>query len=129
MSKGTEATTKPTVDSEAVQSKASMLARELSIEKKRLQEELKELQLENEQLTPTTPIGTVDWYIKWFAVVTGVAGVFIMSAGLGQIGQIAYVLSSIAWIIVGIFWQDRAIMIGSSITMTAMLLDIIRNMT
>ena len=47
------------------ESRARNLAMELSKEKKRLKRELAELQQENEELTPTTPTGTPDWYVKW----------------------------------------------------------------
>jgi hypothetical protein len=40
------------------------------------------------------------------------------------LGKIAYALSSIAWIYVGHCWNDKAIMIGSAITGTAVLLNL-----
>ena len=45
--------------------KAGKLAMELSHERKRLKKELAELQTEVEDLTPTTPTGTVDWYVAY----------------------------------------------------------------
>ena len=69
-------------------SRARNLAVELSKEKKRLKEELAELQQANEELTPTTPTGTIDSYVKWIATIFGVVGVFIMSAGFVTLGQV-----------------------------------------
>ena len=46
--------------------KAGRLAMELSHEKKRLKQELEELQTEYDEIKPTTPTGTRDWYVKWF---------------------------------------------------------------
>ena len=51
-------------------------------EKKRLKKDLADLQTEVEDLTPTTPTGTVDWYVKWTSMSFAVLGVFLISAGL-----------------------------------------------
>jgi hypothetical protein len=48
-------------------SPASQLAVELATEKKRLIDELRELQAKNDGLKSTTPVGTIDWYVKWVA--------------------------------------------------------------
>ena len=106
-------------------SRATELARDLSKERKRLKAELAELQTEVEDLTPTTPTGTPDWYVKWFATILAVLGVFILSAGLTQYGQILYLISSICWVYVGMAWSDRAIVIGSSITGTAVAMNLV----
>jgi len=92
-------------------------------EKRKLRDRLKELETEVEVLTPTTPTGTFDWYIKWIAVFFGVGGIFLASAGYTIIGPSFYLISSICWVLVGMNWQDRAIMIGSSISGTAVALQ------
>ena len=107
-------------------SKAGKLAMELSAERKRLKKELSEMASEVEDLTPTTPTGTVDWYIKWGAMGFAVCGVFLISAGLVFWGQIAYMISSVGWIMVGMAWGDRAIMIGSAITGTAVAMNFVQ---
>ena len=107
------------------ESRASNLAMELSKERKRLKQELAELQTEVEDLTPTTPTGTTDWYVKWFATILAVLGVFIISAGYSVYGQCLYLLSSVCWVYVGMAWSDRAIMIGSSITGTAVAMNLV----
>ena len=111
------------------ENRASQLAAELSKERKRLKQELAELQHEVEDLTPTTPTGTVDWYVKWASMVLAVIGVFSISAGFTVYGQIAYILSSIGWIFVGMSWSDRAIMIGSSISGTAVAMNLVQGLT
>ena len=109
-------------------SRATSLAMELSKERKRLKQELAELQTEVEDLTPTTPTGTVDWYVKWTATVLAVAGVFLISAGLNIYGQYAYLIASACWVYVGMAWSDRAIMIGSSITGTAVAMNLVTSL-
>ena len=42
-------------------------------------------------------------------------------------GQIAYLISAIGWIYVGMQWGDRAIMIGSAISGTAVAMFLIEN--
>ena len=110
------------------QTRARNLAMELSKERKRLKAELAELQTEVEDLTPTTPTGTPDWYVKWAATFLAVAGVFLISANFTLYGQISYILSSICWIFVGMVWSDRAIMIGSSISGTAVAMNLVTSM-
>ena len=107
-------------------SRATELARDLSKERKRLKAELAELSIQVEDLTPTTPTGTPDWYVKWTATILAVIGVFIISAGLSHYGQVLYLISSICWVYVGMCWSDRAIMIGSSISGTAVAMNLVQ---
>lgn len=110
--------------SESTMSKAGRLAMEMSVERKRLKKELEELQLEVEDLKPATPTGTIDSYVKWVATALAVAGVFLQNSGLLMAGMTAYALGSVCWIYVGSVWNDKAIMIGSSITGTSVLLNL-----
>ena len=121
-----------TVDSGKMQnitSKAGRLAMELSAEKKRLAQELEELQGEYDDIKPLTPTGTRDWYVKWSSMILGVLGVFLISAEIYLFGQLAYLISAIGWIYVGMQWGDRAMMIGSAISGTAVAMFLIENPT
>jgi len=118
----------PEVQSEfsgSTMSKAGRLAMELNVERKRLKQEMEELQLEVEDLKPATPTGTIDSYVKWGATVLGVVGVFTMSAGFGTAGQICYATAATAWVYVGHCWNDKAIMIGSAISGTSVLMNLV----
>ena len=114
--------------SSGVMTKAGRLAMELANEKKRLNQELKELQAEYDEVKPTTPTGTRDWYVKWLSMILAVLGVFLISASYTFYGQITYFLSAIGWIYVGMQWGDRAIMIGSAVTGTAVAMSLIENL-
>ena len=105
-------------------SKAGQLAREFNAERQRLKEELAEGQGQVDIFSPSTPTGGLDSYIKWLATVLAVTGVFLQSAGFMTEGKVAYALSSIAWVYVGHCWNDKAIMIGSAITGTAVLMNL-----
>ena len=109
-------------------SKAGKLAMELGAERKRLKKELSEMAMEVEDLTPTTPTGTVEWYVKWIAMALAVCGVFLMSASFIYWGQVAYIISAVGWVYVGMAWGDRAIMIGSAITGTAVAMNFVQGL-
>ena len=108
--------------------KAGRLAMELSHEKRRLKQELEELQTEYDEIKPTTPTGTTDWYVKWMSMVLAVSGIFLMSASFLLYGQLAFLISTFGWIYVGMQWGDRAIMIGSAISGTAIAMDILNSL-
>jgi len=118
-----------THEPERVVTRATQLAMELSKEKKRLTEELSTLQEEYDNMAPTTPVGTLDWYIKWFGVVFGVTGIFTMSAGFTLYGMMLYLCSALSWTMVGILWNDRAVMLGSVIPATATALSLLQKLT
>ena len=107
--------------------KAGRLAMELSHEKRRLKQELEELQTEYDEIKPTTPTGTTDWYVKWVSMLLAVAGVFLISASFTLYRQIAYLISTVGWIYVGMQWGDRAIMIGSAVSGTAIAINIVNS--
>ena len=88
--------------------KAGRLAMELSHEKKRLKQELEELQTEYDEIKPTTPTGTTDWYVKWISMLLAVASIFLISASFILYGQIAYIVSCIGRVYVGMQWGDRS---------------------
>lgn len=105
-------------------SRAGQLARELNAERNRLKEELAEAQEQVDIFSPSTPTGGIDSYIKWLATILAVSGVFLQSADFMTLGKVAYAFSSIAWVYVGHVWNDKAIMIGSAITGTAVLMNL-----
>ena len=121
-----EATPKEEYKEERAMSRAASLAMELSKEKKRLQEELEEMQHQFEVVAPSTPTGGPDSYLKWVGVVFAVLGIFVQSAGFSLYGQICYLLGATSWTMVGIYWNDKAVMLGSVIPATATALSIAR---
>lgn len=110
-------------------SRAGRLARELNAERHKLQQELAEAQEQVDIFAPSTPTGGLDSYIKWLATVLAVSGVFLQSAEFMTAGKVAYALSSVAWVYVGHCWNDKAIMIGSAITGTAVLMNLAKLFT
>ena len=110
-----------------ITTKAGRLAMELASEKKRLAQELEELQGEYDDIKPLTPTGTRDWYVKWGSMILCIVGVFFISGNMYLFGQLCYFVGAIGWIYVGMQWSDRAIMIGSAISGTAVAMLLIDN--
>ena len=107
-------------------SKAGRLAMELAQEKKRLSQELAELQQEAEDLRPTTPTGTPDYYAKWGATFLAIIGIFLIQADVELLGKFCYLFSTILWVYVGSVWNDRAILLGGAITATATAMNLMK---
>ena len=108
-------------------SKAASLAMELSKEKNRRQEEFDELQAQFEEVSPSTPSGGPDSYLKWIGVVSAVLGIFLQNAGLSIFGQLFYIVGAISWTAVGFYWNDKAVMLGSVIPATATAINLMQN--
>ena len=108
-------------------SKAASLAMELSKEKKRMQVEYDELQEQFELVSPSTPTGGPDSYLKWIGVLAAVIGIFLQNAGLVISGQLFYILGAVSWTAVGFYWNDKAVMLGSVIPATATAMTLIQN--
>ena len=108
-------------------SKAASLAMELSKEKKRMQDEFDELQAQFEEVSPSTPSGGPDSYLKWIGVVSAVLGIFLQNAGLSIFGQLFYIVGAISWTAVGFYWNDKAVMLGSVIPATATAMNLMQN--
>jgi len=106
--------------------KAASLAMELSKEKKRLQEELEEMQAQFEEVSPSTPSGGPDSYLKWIGVIAAVLGIFLQNAGLPIYGQLFYIVGACSWTAVGFYWNDKAVMLGSVIPATSVAMSLIQ---
>jgi len=109
-------------------SKAGSLAMELSKEKRRLQEELEEMQQQFEEVSPSTPTGGPDSYLKWIGVVSAVAGIFFQNADLPLVGQVFYVVGAFSWTAVGFYWNDKAVMLGSVIPATVTAMSLVKEL-
>ena len=113
---------------DSAMSEAGKKAMQFRSERNRLRQELAEMESLVEELSPATPTGTIDSYVKWLATCLAISGVFMMSAGWSLIGQICYAVSSICWVYVGSCWNDKAIMIGSSITGTSVFMSLAKTL-
>ena len=108
--------------------KAGRLAMELSHEKRSKVNKFGFRIHGYDEINPTTPSGTIYWFVKWISLLFAVAGVFLISASFLLYGQLAYLISTVGWIYVGMQWGDRAIMIGSAISGTAIAMNIVNSL-
>lgn len=109
---------------DSAMSESGKKAMQFMTERNRLRQELQEMESLVEELSPVTSTGKSDEYVKWIATVLAISGVFMISAEMGTIGQICYMLSSVCWVYVGASWNDKAIMIGSAITGTSVAMNL-----
>jgi len=109
-------------------SKAVSLAIELRKEKKRLQEDLEDMQAQFEEVSPSTPSGGPDSYLKWIGVIAAVFGIFLQNAGLPLYGQVFYIIGTGCWTAVGFYWNDKAVMLGSVIPATSVAMNLIQKL-
>jgi len=109
-------------------SKAVSLAIELRKEKKRLQEDLEDMQAQFEEVSPSTPSGGPDSYLKWIGVVAAIFGIFLQNAGLPLYGQVFYIIGTGCWTAVGFYWNDKAVMLGSVIPATSVAMNLIQKL-
>lgn len=78
-----------------------------------------------------TPKYTADWYVKW------IASIFILSAVVARSAGIEYHMIDVwfsfigtgGWLLVGILWKDRALIMLNAVIVTVLGQAIIRSLT
>ena len=98
------------------------------MEYRKLDDKIKDLK-STRVFKKVTPKYDLSWYVKWISMLLAVAGIFLISASLTFYGQIAYIVSCLGWIYVGMQWGDRAIMIGSAVSCTAIAMNLVNTFT
>ena len=67
-----------------------------------------------------TPKYTLDWYIKWVASLVLIVGVILTSNNVFPANLIFHALGMFGWFIVGILWNDRALIVINAVTLALM---------
>ena len=67
-----------------------------------------------------TPIHTLDWYIKWIASFLLIIGVVLTSNNIFPANLIFHAIGMLGWFVVGILWNDRALIVINSVTLSLM---------
>ncbi len=67
-----------------------------------------------------TPTHTLDWYIKWVASFVLIVGVILTSNNVFPANLIFHALGMFGWFIVGILWNDRALIVINAVTLALM---------
>ena len=72
-----------------------------------------------------TPVGTIDWYIKWTASIVILIGMALTSIELTPINLFFHLFGVLGWLIVGVMWHDRALMVVNSVASMIFLMGIL----
>jgi len=67
-----------------------------------------------------TPTHTLDWYIKWIASFLLIIGVILTSNNVFPANLIFHALGMLGWFVVGILWNDRALIVINAVTLALM---------
>ena len=73
-----------------------------------------------------TPVGTLDWYIKWVSSFIILIGMALTSINLTPFNLYFHFVGVSGWLIVGIMWHDRALMVVNSVAAMIFLMGILR---
>jgi energy-coupling factor transporter transmembrane protein EcfT len=67
-----------------------------------------------------TPIHTLDWYVKWIASFLLIIGVVLTSNNIFPANLIFHAIGMLGWFVVGILWNDRALIVINAVTLALM---------
>ena len=73
-----------------------------------------------------TPVGTLDWYIKWVSSFIILIGMALTSINLTPFNLYFHFIGVSGWLIVGVMWHDRALMVVNSVAAMIFLMGILR---
>ena len=73
-----------------------------------------------------TPVGTLDWYIKWVSSFIILIGMALTSINLTPFNLYFHFVGVSGWLIVVVMWHDRALMVVNSVAAMIFLMGILR---
>ena len=68
----------------------------------------------------------IDWYIKWFSSIVILIGMVLTSASLEPYNMWTHLIGVSGWLVVGMLWHDRALMVVNSVAAMIFLMGILR---
>ena len=72
-----------------------------------------------------TPKGDLSWYIKWVASIFLIIGMILASVNLFPYNIMVASIGVLGWLIVGILWHDRALIVLNAVSLSIYLLGVI----
>ena len=66
----------------------------------------------------TTPIYTIDWYIKWASSVILLVGMLLTTHNIYPVNLIFHLLGVMGWMFVALLWNDRALIIINAVSIS-----------
>jgi len=92
--------------------------------KKKLDDKIKELN-STRVFKKITPKGDLSWYIKWAASAFLIIGMMLASVNLFPYNIMVASVGVFGWLIVGMLWHDRALIVLNSVSLVIYLMGII----
>jgi len=77
------------------------------------------------ELKKTTPYKTKDWYLKWVSSIILIIGILFTAQNIYPINLFISSFGLLGWTIVGLIWNDRALLIVNGISLSIYLNGII----
>ena len=71
--------------------------------------------LGKDMIKKLTPVGTLDWYIKWTASGIILIGMCLTSINFMPYNLFFHFVGVMGWLVVGVMWHDRALMVVNSV--------------
>ena len=74
-----------------------------------------------------TPRGDLSWYIKWASSVLLIIAMILTSSNIYPYNLYPAIVGMIGWLIVGLLWHDRALIVLNAISVAIYLLGIVNS--
>jgi len=72
-----------------------------------------------------TPKGDLSWYIKWAASAFLIVGMMLASVNLFPYNIMVASVGVLSWLIVGMLWHDRALIVLNAVSLVIYLMGVI----
>ena len=72
-----------------------------------------------------TPKGDLSWYIKWAASAFLIVGMMLASVNLFPYNIMVASVGVLGWLIVGMLWHDRALIVLNAVSLAIYLMGVI----
>ena len=74
-----------------------------------------------------TPRGDLSWYIKWFSSICLIIAIVLTSANIHPWNLYPAIVGMTGWLIVGMLWHDRALIVLNAISVAIYLTGIVNS--
>ena len=81
---------------------------------------------EGTPITTKTPLYTLDWYIKWIASLVLMFGMILTANNVNPANLFFHFVGIGGWLIVGMMWNDRALMVINTFALATLATSITR---
>ena len=74
-----------------------------------------EKMLDKDMIKKLTPVGTLDWYIKWVSSIILIVGMVLTANNLFPWNVLVQCLGIAGWLVVSVMWNDRALIVVNAV--------------